>query len=416
MKYRMLDGTMVLKCPHCDVEQALKDAVVEAALQMEGSVQIVCQNPTAPAKFIGALEALRSFRALKADPEVAPRCEPPTRMHSLERTSAKGQPFVGTCTLCGTRGLTVKAMSEECENVRGLSQSEALVEAISKSAGESPGEPNYVAMDAPTMLSTVADDAHKWATAFMQITARYDHPIDHGDMIGWFANAIEYSSDVRRWRAEKTFRLPTNEAVNDFLRARPNHNLRTLIYAALEHFSVAKPSTSLDPAHTEGQPSTEAEVDDLGGRFTDIDAAKVGHSLMHTLDAHQYHPLIKDWSPAEDPAEIVGDLLDYIDQHGLPLPTPEAEVTKVEASDGAMYAWLKERSLEGNYYVQVLKDGIRQFSLPKAETPRLTDAEIRSLGLEFCTEYFATGDKFTIPENRLIDLVRSIESRARGES
>lgn len=54
----------------------------------------------------------------------------PSRSHSLERTSPKGGPFVGTCRLCGKAGLTISDMSQECENQRGLSQDEALVEAI----------------------------------------------------------------------------------------------------------------------------------------------------------------------------------------------------------------------------------------------------------------------------------------------
>lgn len=55
---------------------------------------------------------------------------PPRRRHSLERTSPKGQSFVGTCTLCGIPNLTLSDMNSECENVRGLSDAEALVEAV----------------------------------------------------------------------------------------------------------------------------------------------------------------------------------------------------------------------------------------------------------------------------------------------
>jgi len=54
------------------------------------------------------------------------------RYHAVERTSPKGvgQDFVGTCALCGKPGLTFADMREPCENVRGLSQEEALIEAI----------------------------------------------------------------------------------------------------------------------------------------------------------------------------------------------------------------------------------------------------------------------------------------------
>jgi hypothetical protein len=53
------------------------------------------------------------------------------RRHVLNRTSPKGQDFIGTCALCGKKGLTIAQMnSEECENVRGLNYEQALVETI----------------------------------------------------------------------------------------------------------------------------------------------------------------------------------------------------------------------------------------------------------------------------------------------
>lgn len=56
----------------------------------------------------------------------------PKTYHSIERTSPKGQGqnFVGTCRLCGKTGLTFANMDDECENIRGLTEEEALVEAI----------------------------------------------------------------------------------------------------------------------------------------------------------------------------------------------------------------------------------------------------------------------------------------------
>lgn len=50
--------------------------------------------------------------------------------HSLERTNAKGIPGVFVCVLCGKPGLLAKAALEDCENVRGLTQDEAVIEAI----------------------------------------------------------------------------------------------------------------------------------------------------------------------------------------------------------------------------------------------------------------------------------------------
>jgi len=52
--------------------------------------------------------------------------------HHVERTSAKGpgMPFIGTCRLCGKPNLKIEAALEDCENVRGLTVEEALVETI----------------------------------------------------------------------------------------------------------------------------------------------------------------------------------------------------------------------------------------------------------------------------------------------
>jgi len=52
------------------------------------------------------------------------------RGHSIERTSPKGERFVGTCWQCGRSGLTLSDMSEPCENVAGLTETESLVMAI----------------------------------------------------------------------------------------------------------------------------------------------------------------------------------------------------------------------------------------------------------------------------------------------
>lgn len=54
----------------------------------------------------------------------------PSQFHAIHRTSPKGQAFIGTCSLCGKTGLPMSAVREACENIRGLSQDEALIEAI----------------------------------------------------------------------------------------------------------------------------------------------------------------------------------------------------------------------------------------------------------------------------------------------
>lgn len=50
--------------------------------------------------------------------------------HSLERTSPKGRPFIGTCRLCGTPNLRVEDALKECRNPRGLTEEESLIDAI----------------------------------------------------------------------------------------------------------------------------------------------------------------------------------------------------------------------------------------------------------------------------------------------
>jgi hypothetical protein len=51
-------------------------------------------------------------------------------MHAIERTSPKGDPFVGTCFRCGKTGLTISQSQDYCENTSGMSEDEALLAAI----------------------------------------------------------------------------------------------------------------------------------------------------------------------------------------------------------------------------------------------------------------------------------------------
>ena len=50
--------------------------------------------------------------------------------HAINRTSPKGQKFVGTCMRCGRSGLTLADMNKRCENIAGMSEEEALLNAI----------------------------------------------------------------------------------------------------------------------------------------------------------------------------------------------------------------------------------------------------------------------------------------------
>lgn len=53
----------------------------------------------------------------------------------INRTSPKGQDFLGTCAACGKTNLR-RLDDGECANPRGMSQEEALLEAI-----EGPSQP-----------------------------------------------------------------------------------------------------------------------------------------------------------------------------------------------------------------------------------------------------------------------------------
>lgn len=58
-------------------------------------------------------------------------------------------------------------------------------------------------MDAATLLDALGDDASRWAAAFRQTAIRLGYSdMDEGWLIGWFANAIEHSSDVRERRSK----------------------------------------------------------------------------------------------------------------------------------------------------------------------------------------------------------------------
>ncbi len=52
--------------------------------------------------------------------------------HYVERTSPKGpgQPFIGTCRLCGKTDLKANAALEDCENPRGTDAETAFVAAV----------------------------------------------------------------------------------------------------------------------------------------------------------------------------------------------------------------------------------------------------------------------------------------------
>lgn len=48
----------------------------------------------------------------------------------IERTSPKGQDFVGYCVKCGKEGLTFADLNEECPNPAGIGKNEAVLMAV----------------------------------------------------------------------------------------------------------------------------------------------------------------------------------------------------------------------------------------------------------------------------------------------
>jgi len=52
---------------------------------------------------------------------------------------------------------------------------------------------------APELLQRLGDDASKWASEFRKKAIKLGYSdMDEGWLIGWFANAIEHSTDIRR--------------------------------------------------------------------------------------------------------------------------------------------------------------------------------------------------------------------------
>jgi hypothetical protein len=58
----------------------------------------------------------------------------PAQMHCTNRTSPLGEDYIGACYLCGKTGIGDAEMFEECENPNGLTQGEALIEALENPA------------------------------------------------------------------------------------------------------------------------------------------------------------------------------------------------------------------------------------------------------------------------------------------
>lgn len=69
-------------------------------------------------------------------------------------------------------------------------------------------------------------DAHVWANEFMEVHHANPLPLHTGDMIGWFANAIEVGRDAGRKEPQPSDGRPTAKEVGDQLAAYVAVNLR----------------------------------------------------------------------------------------------------------------------------------------------------------------------------------------------
>jgi hypothetical protein len=83
------------------------------------------------------------------------------RTHLLDRTSPKGEYFIGTCRLCGTQGLRMEQANERCANPTGVTAEQAILDAIAggpapTEAGAGPDHDNVAirqALDAGELLT-----------------------------------------------------------------------------------------------------------------------------------------------------------------------------------------------------------------------------------------------------------------------
>ena len=109
----------------------------------------------------------------------------------------------------------------------------------------------YASMEAGDMLAVLNDDARKWADAFCEI-----HPgNDHETMVGWFANAIEHSTDYRIGQIARS-----DEALADHMEAvgRRRAQYREL---GLSYMRDAEASAGRESQEALGEALEKPEID-----------------------------------------------------------------------------------------------------------------------------------------------------------
>lgn len=82
----------------------------------------------------------------------------------------------------------------------------------------------------------------------------------------------------------------------------PTDMSRELVRAAIHAYQAHMASDGMVQADHNAQAEKQADM------------SAVGESLMEVIADNQEHPLLKDWAPISDPAEIVTDLLNAYDE------------------------------------------------------------------------------------------------------
>lgn len=108
------------------------------------------------------------------------------KTHVIERTSPLGEPFVGTCTLCGTAGLTTAQVHEPCSNPARVSANDAVVSAI-----EGPSDPPRTGASEPELPRVC------WRCLTDESNPSHD-PEAHSDCPAWCTHhSYEYEPTSR---------------------------------------------------------------------------------------------------------------------------------------------------------------------------------------------------------------------------
>jgi hypothetical protein len=121
----------------------------------------------------------------------------------------------------------------------------------------------------PELLARLGDDANKWASEFNTTATRLGYsPIDEGWLIGWFANAIKYSYDLRTTTLRD--RLAAAERKRDEARA---SEVEAITDQAMREIRIARLTEALEKAREGLEPFVELTRDSLDDSAPDDETA-----------------------------------------------------------------------------------------------------------------------------------------------